>query len=45
MAKGGIIVFDDYNCDCCPGANKAIDEFFQGKEKINYDISAYIIKL
>jgi len=45
MVKGGIIVFDDYNCDCCPGANKAIDEFFKGKEKVIYDISAYIIKL
>lgn len=45
MVKGGIIVFDDYNCDCCPGANKAIDEFFKGKEKVIYDVSAYIIKL
>lgn len=44
MIKGGIIVFDDYNCDCCPGANKAIDEFFIGRERVNYDVSAYIIK-
>lgn len=31
MAKGGIILFDDYGAPTCPGAKKAIDEFFKDK--------------
>lgn len=31
MAKGGIIVFDDYGAPTCPGAKRAIDEFFADK--------------
>jgi predicted O-methyltransferase YrrM len=31
MAKGGIIVFDDYNASTCLGAKKAIDEFVLSK--------------
>ena len=45
MVNGGIIVFDDYNCECCPGANLAIDEFFSSKEeKLLFDSVYYIIK-
>lgn len=45
MVENGIIVFDDYNCDCCPGANAAIDEFFEEKhENIITDIITYVIK-
>ena len=28
LAPGGVIVFDDYGFDSCPGARKAVDEFF-----------------
>jgi len=46
VVSNGIIVFDDYNCDCCPGANIAIDEFFLDKpEKIIIDEAVYIIKI
>jgi O-methyltransferase len=31
MIRGGIIVFDDYGAPTCPGAKKAIDEFFADK--------------
>lgn len=45
MVQDGIIIFDDFNCDCCPGANKAIDEFFSDKkEKIITGVITYIIK-
>jgi len=45
MVKEGIIIFDDYNCECCPGANLAIDEFFLSKEeKLLFDSVYYIIK-
>lgn len=33
MVKGGIIRFDDYNFNECPGATKAVDEIF-GRENI-----------
>jgi ADP-heptose:LPS heptosyltransferase len=29
MAKGGVILFDDYGASTCPGAKKAVDEFFE----------------
>lgn len=32
MSKGGIIVFDDYGFVSCPGAKKAVDEFFKNKQ-------------
>jgi hypothetical protein len=31
MVIGGIIVFDDYKWDMCPGVEKAVDEFFKDK--------------
>lgn len=46
MVKGGIILFDDYDCGCCPGANKAVDEFFSDKpEEIQKNVGVYIVKL
>lgn len=44
MVVGGIMVFDDYNESCCPGANKAIDEFFEGKEKIVCADTIFVVK-
>ncbi len=45
MVTNGIIVFDDYNCECCPGAKLAIDEFFADKkEKLIFDDVYYITK-
>lgn len=34
MNKNGIIVCDDYNFPSCPGAKKAIDDFFKDKEEV-----------
>jgi O-methyltransferase len=31
LKPGGVIVFDDYGFPTCPGARKAVDEFFAGK--------------
>ena len=44
VVENGIIIFDDYNESCCPGANLAIDEFFKNKERIIFDNTYYIIK-
>jgi hypothetical protein len=45
MVIGGTMVFDDYDEVCCPGANKAVDEFFQNKkETLQKNFSTYIIK-
>jgi hypothetical protein len=36
MVRGGIMMFNDYSCGECPGATKAVDEFFASKpETIN----------
>lgn len=46
MVVGGVIVFDDYDCDCCPGANLAVDEFFADKpEKLKKSNIVFIKKL
>jgi hypothetical protein len=34
LVEGGIMVFDDYNGPRCPGANKAVDEFFDTRQEI-----------
>ena len=45
MVTGGVIIFDDYDCDCCPGANKAVDEFFEYKpEKIQKHNTVFVVK-
>ncbi len=31
MIHGGILFFDDYGLESCPGARTAVDNFFQGK--------------
>ena len=31
LVPGGIIVYDDYGFDSCPGARKAVDEFYADK--------------
>ena len=31
MGRGGIIVFDDYGAPTCPGATRAVNEFFSDK--------------
>ena len=31
MSRGGLMLFDDYGFATCPGARRAIDEFFAGK--------------
>jgi len=32
--RGGFMVFDDYGFSSCPGARKAIDEYFAGKKVV-----------
>jgi O-methyltransferase len=34
MSLGGFMVFDDYGFPSCPGARKAVDEFFVGKPAV-----------
>lgn len=34
LVTGGIMIFDDYNAPRCPGANKAVDEFFDVWQEI-----------
>lgn len=31
LNRGGIMIFDDYGFYCCPGAKKAVDEYFNDK--------------
>jgi O-methyltransferase len=44
VAPGGVIVFDDYGEDCCPGAKTAVDEFFIGRADVVIDGTAYVVK-
>jgi len=34
LRAGGVIVVDDYGLPSCPGARKAVDEFFSGKHDV-----------
>jgi len=48
MVKGGIMIFDDYGFSSCPGAKRAIDEFFANKPEYPCYLpmgEAFVIKL
>lgn len=46
MSKGGIMLFDDYDCQYCPGIKKAIIEFFDNKVKnIKYNLLNQLIEV
>lgn len=39
LSEGGIIVFDDYGFSTCPGAKKAVDEYYEGRKEFLYILS------
>jgi O-methyltransferase len=47
MSRGGIIVFDDYGAPTCPGATRAVNEFFSDKlEKPSHiAVSSYGVRI
>lgn len=46
LVVGGILVFDDYTFESCPGVKKAVDDFFSTKKEaiIELPFSAFVIK-
>ena len=47
MSRGGILLIDDYGFSTCPGARKAVDEFFADKEEPVIDVptgQCFIVK-
>jgi len=36
MGKDGVLIFDDYGFPTCPGARKAVDEFFSDKPEVPF---------
>lgn len=47
LSSRGVIVFDDYGFASCPGARKAVDEFFSDKSETPFVLStaqAFVIK-
>lgn len=47
IIKGGVILFDDYGFNSCPGVKLAVDEFFKNRKENVVEISsgqAFIIK-
>jgi len=48
MVKGGIVIFDDYGFESCPGAKEAIDEYFKDKSENPLQLptnNALVVKL
>lgn len=39
MSRGGVILCDDYGLDTCPGATRAVDEFFADKPEAAVSLS------
>jgi O-methyltransferase len=48
MAKGGILIFDDYGFKSCPGAKQAVDVFFKTRPEVPWYLptgQAIVIKI
>lgn len=48
MNEGSVMLFDDYAFETCPGAKKAVDQFFRGKQEAVIQLKtkqAMIIKI
>jgi O-methyltransferase len=44
LRKDGVIIFDDYGFESCPGAKEAVDEFFGSHIKVLETKQAIVIK-